>query len=201
MTRASSKRVSTGLAEFRDAVERLSRLYRRLRELIQKEEESRISKIHLDQEPAEEPTRIKVQRFSQGLTEFLKSRATLKAELKAIEKSIADLEKADSVDEISTLIGLTLLADHREYNHARSRCIKCYENEVHPVMPEISTVVIFADEMNQHGEWVAKLVNYDPTTGEDDFTKMIVAIRDHDLDRFNEIHSELTKRIEIEERH
>nr|MDO8100740.1 hypothetical protein [Candidatus Njordarchaeota archaeon] len=200
MSRASPKQVSISLEEFKGAVQRLSKVYARIRTLLT----AKARYLRLDSPPNHEMTEEivgkKFQRFSQAMESYLKSRRKMQAELSVFEKSLRDLEKAESVDEISTLMGLTVLTDHREYRHAMIQIVKCYEDQLCPLFPEIAGIMKFAAQANEVGKWATKLFNYDPSTREDDFTRMIIAIRDHDIDRFNKVHDELIRRIEIEER-
>jgi hypothetical protein len=124
----------------------------------------------------------------------------MKTELSIFEKSLHDLEKADSADEISTLMGLTLLSDQRDYINAMIQIAECYEDELSPTFPEITGIVKFAAQAKESGRWITNLFNYDAGTGEDDITRMIIAIRDHDIERFNEIHDAVNSRIDVEER-
>jgi len=201
LSRASPKQVSISLSEFKGAVQRLSKVYARIRTLLT----AKARYLRLDSPPnhemTEESVGEKVQRFSQAMESYLKSRSKMKAELSVFEKSLLDLEKAESVDEISTLMGLTVLTDQREYRNAMIRIMGCYEDELCPLFPEIAGIMRFAAQANEVGKWATKLFDYDPSTREDDLTRMILAIRDHDIDRFNKVHDELVRRLDVEERH
>jgi chaperonin cofactor prefoldin len=199
LTRTTYKRTSTGLAEYKDAVQRLSKLYSRVRELIARKMLSLRSESISNHEMTEESVGNKVQRFNQALTKFLESRKKMRNGLLVFEKSLHDLERAESSDEISTLMGLTLLSDQREYRNAMIQIAQSYEKELYPIFPEIMGIVKFASLSRESAKWATTLFNYDARTGEDDITRMIIAIRDHDIKRFNEIHNTINSRIEAEE--
>jgi chaperonin cofactor prefoldin len=150
-------------------------------------------------EMSEENVGNKVQRFNQALTKFLESRKKMRNGLLVFEKSLHDLERAESPDEISTLMGLTLLSDQREYRNAMIQIAQSYEKELYPIFPEIMGIVKFASLSKESAKWATTLFNYDARTSEDDITRMIIAIRDHDIKRFNEIHDRVNSKIEAEE--
>jgi hypothetical protein len=188
------------LQDARTAIRKLNEIYQRMRKLASRKLRSYGSTLFLDQDVREEDIERKVIHFGDALVNFLKIRKKTNASMAALEKGLQNLEGAIDVDEISTLIGLTVLSDRREYNRNAARLRDFYDEEIGPTMPDVTKIVRYANESNDFGKWLDRLLNRDLKRGQDDLTEMIEAIRDLDIKKFNETYEQLVKRIEAEEK-
>lgn len=137
--------------------------------------------------------------FARVLSKFLRLRKKLHTGLKVLGNNLRSLEDAESAGEISTLMGLTVLADQRGYNEAAAELMKSYETELLPIAPELTNLLNIGAQANEAAKMINRLFDNDATTGEDDFTRMMTALRDLNFGKFNEIYKRVKQRIEIEE--
>jgi hypothetical protein len=192
------KRESSELSQLQTAVRKLYEINNRMQALIIKKRYGS-SKSPRDERQGEENIEDRVQRFSEALIEYLKLRRRLRESLAAFQDTLRNLQNAEDVKEISTLMGLSVLASHAEYHRVRRTLMERYENTIFPGLPEVEREVKLAAEMNEFGKWMARITDFNLGSGEDDFTRMIIAIRDRNVDKFNEIYERVLKRIETEE--
>jgi hypothetical protein len=189
-----------GVLDAKTAIRKLNETYRRMRELSSRKLRSYGATLFLEQNVREEDIERRVKNFGDALANFLRIRKKANASMAALEKGLKDLEGAEDVGEISTLIGLTVLSDRRDYNRNAARLRDYYDEEIGPTMPDVTKIVRYASESIDFGRWLDRLLNRDLKKGQDDLTDMIEAISNLDLNKFNEISERLNKRIEAEEK-
>jgi hypothetical protein len=149
---------------------------------------------------SEEDIVKKVKLFGEALVSFLRIRKNTRESMAALENSLKNLERAEDVGEISTLLALTVLPERREYNRFAAQLRDCYNQKIETTMPDIASLVSYASESNDFGKWLDRVLNRDLKTGQDDFTEMMESIRKLDIMRFNDIHREFNNRMEAEEK-
>jgi hypothetical protein len=189
-----------GVLDAKTAIRKLNETYRRMRELSSRKLRSYGATLFLEQNVREEDIERRVKNFGDALANFLRIKKKANASMAALEKGLKDLEGAEDVGEISTLIGLTVLSDRRDYNRNAARLRDYYDEEIGPTMPDVTKIVRYASESIDFGRWLDRLLNRDLKKGQDDLTDMIEAISNLDLNKFNEISERLNKRIEAEEK-
>jgi hypothetical protein len=108
-------------------------------------------------------------------------------------------EGSNSVGEITMLIGLTLLPDHKEHVDGLNQIVKISENKILPTLPTLTGLVKLAGELEKLCKWTQQILNCDPDTQEDDILRMVSAIENRDIDRFDNIHEKLDQRLKMEE--
>jgi hypothetical protein len=190
--------VQDELGELKVAVRKISELSTRMSKLASRKLTENVETFSGESETQEE-IEERVQRLSEALTEFLVLRKRLKARYSAFEKSLEDLERAAEVDEISTLAGFSVLASQKELRSIMDKIVESNLKAPIPQMSEIERVVRLASEARDLGKWMSDMTGYEQTTGDDDFTRMIVAIRDRNMKKFNEIHERMKERLDTEE--
>ena len=190
---------SVQLAELKSSIRKLIEIYDKIGSLISR----KFSAYGSGNSWGEtlERAESKVEPFSRTLSKLVKIRKKLHSSLTTLGNNLKSLENAESVGEISTLIGLTVLADLSEYNDAAAHLMKSYENELLPIIPKLTNLLNIAATANETGKMINHLLDFNATTGEDDFARMATALRDRDIDKFNRIYLKVKQRIEIEERH
>jgi hypothetical protein len=142
----------------------------------------------------------RVKEFSEALTNFLKLRIKTNATLAAFGNSIKSLANASDTKEISALIGLTALSDRNEYNRMAAMLRRYYSEQLEHAIPEMVKVFKWVQDLNDFSLWLDKLLNRNLAVKEDEFTEMIIAIRDQDIGRFRDLSKMLESRINLEER-
>jgi oligoendopeptidase F len=187
------------LEELKLAVKKLSEIYKRINALISRKQKSYVPSPLSKEENSLEDTERKVQHFGEALMSFLKLRKQVRKKTRVFSEGLKNLQEARDAQEICTLMGLTLLSDRMEYLHAVDGLMTYYEQELSQLMPEIVNAMALAGQINELGKWMEKLFNKDPKTGEDDLTRMIIAIRDRDISKFNYLYDPVERKIEVEE--
>jgi hypothetical protein len=189
---------SVQLAELKTSIRKLSEIHIKLAALMMRKFAARVSGSSFAK--TMEGAENRVETFTKVLSKFVRLRKRLHTGMTILGNNLKTLENAESIGEISTLIGLTILGDQREYNEAATDLMKSYEAELLPIVPELTNLLSIGAQAYEAGKMMNRLINYDATTGEDDLIGMMTALRDHDIDKFNEIHNRMKRRIEAEER-
>lgn len=188
------------MEELKLAVKKLNEIYQRINAIIHRRQKSYILSPLSKEENGLENIERKVQNFGEALMSFLRLRKQVRKKTRVFTEGLRNLQEARDANEISTLMGLTLLSDHLEYRYASDKLMMYYQKELSPLMPEIVNTMALAGQINEFGKWMAELSDKDPKTGEDDLTRMILAIRDRDVGRFNSLYDKLERKVEVEER-
>ncbi|WXG43923.1 MAG: hypothetical protein WED04_07830 [Promethearchaeati archaeon SRVP18_Atabeyarchaeia-1] len=186
------------LMELRDAIRKLVGLTRKMRNMAMKRRSPDPTLV--TRGSGEEDVESKVRHFTEALLNYLRLRRELRSSFVAFQNSLANLERAETVEEVSTLMGLTVAAAQEEYRRIQDQIIEQYEKTLFPAMPEIESVIKAAGETKNFSKWMRDISGQDANSGEDDYTRMVAAIRDRNVTKFNEIYEKVKKRIETEER-
>jgi hypothetical protein len=181
------------------ALIKLNDIYSRMQKLASRKMKSYGPSILSQGNISEGDVEQRVKGFSEALTNYLKLRIRTNSALSALANSLKSLKNATDSKEISTLIGLTALSDRNEYNRNAAMLRRYYKEQLEPAIPEMVKVFKWVANLNDFSEWIGKLINRDFTKREDDFTEMILAIRDNDIGKFRTLYDALEARIKIEE--
>lgn len=152
----------------------------------------------LQDDSAKESIESMIQRLADSTIRLIKIMKKREQTATALTDTIKRFEQSDSVSEISTLIGLTLLTDYKGYLGSIFEITKLCESRIFPIFPKLENFMEFSAELDKFSKWLNNVLNHDDSTGEDDISRMITAIRDLDLNSFNKIYEQLNQRIETE---
>lgn len=152
----------------------------------------------LQDDSAKESIESMIQHLADATIRLIKIMKKREQTATALTNTIKRFEQSDSVSEISTLIGFTLLTDYKGYSGSIFEITKICESTIFPIFPKLENFIEFSAELDKFSKWLNKVLNHDDSTGEDDISRMIAAIRDLDLNSFNKIYEELNQRIETE---
>ena len=181
------------------AVKKLSELGNRIFNLMLKKRLQLVGALGGERKTRED-IEEQVWRFSEALANFLELRKRLRASYSAFEKSLKDLEGATETNEISTLAGLNVLTSQKEYRRLIDKMMETNLQMKIPEMSDIERVVKLANETEDFGKWMGDMADYDSDTEDDDFTRMIIAIRDRNIRGFNNIYEKMERKVVAEER-
>ena len=195
----AQSRESHDSAEIKSAVIKLYEIYDRMQKLASLKLKSYGPRLLVQGNISEGDIERRVKEFSEALTSFLKLRIRTNATLAALGNSLKTLTNAADSKEISTLIGLTALSDRKEYNRMAVMLKRYYREQLEPAIPEMVKVFRWVQDFNDFSDWIDRLINRNLANKEDEFTEMIVAIRDHDIAKFSELYERLEERIKLEE--
>jgi hypothetical protein len=190
------------LLETRNAIQKLLEICGKLENLMTEKLKPPFERLNplLREEPGRENIESEIQHLSQDATNLIRITKKRGRYLASFNDALKRFVKSNSVSEISTLIGLTALADYREYLDGISSVSRICQNRIHPAMPKLMQLMDFTIELDKFCKWLHGILNFDEPTGEDDISRMIVAIRDLDLDSYDKIYMGLDKRIEAEKK-
>jgi hypothetical protein len=186
-------------AEIESAVIKLYDMYVRIQKLSYAKLESYGSQLLIRGPVDEKDIVTRVKEFSEALTGFIRLRATADETLDTFGNGLKSLTNAADSKEILALIGLTALSDRKEYNRLTGILRKQYHEKLEPAIPEMKKIFKWIKDSIDFSESIDELINRDLVSNEDEFIGMIIAMRDHDIRRFNELYQELEARIKLEE--
>jgi hypothetical protein len=191
---------SAKLAEIKTAMRKLLETNRKLQDLMAAKLQPHFDKFtsFLQDDSAKESIESMIQHLADATISLIKIMKKREQTATALADTIKRFEQSDSVSEISTLIGLTLLTDYKGYLGSMFQITKICEGRIFPTFPKLENFMEFSAELDKFSKWLHGVVNCDDSTEEDDISRMIVAIRDIDLSSFNKIYEELNQRIELE---
>jgi hypothetical protein len=198
--RQSQHDESAKLAEIRNAIRKLLETNRKLQDLMAAKLQPHFDKFtsFIEDDSRKESIESMIQHLAEATISLIKIMKKREQTATALTDTIKRFEHSDSVSEISTLIGFTLLTDYKGYLGSIFQITKICESRVFPTFPKLENFMQFSAELDKFSKWLHGFLNCDDSTGEDDVSRMITAIRDLDLNSFNKIYEELDKRIELE---
>jgi hypothetical protein len=186
------------LTDLKAAVRKLSNLSNRIFNLTSKKQLQVFGALEGEGESGAN-IEEEVQHFSEFLADFLKLRKKLRSSFSAFQKSLKDLEGATEADEISTLAGFNVLTGQKEYRRIIDKMMETNSQMKIPKISDVERVIKLAKETDDVGRWMRDMSSYDSETEDDDFTRMIIALRDRNVKGFNEIYEKIEKKIAAEE--
>lgn len=188
------------MTEIKSAMRKLLETNGKLQDLMAAKLQPHFDKFtsFLQDDSAKESIESMIQRLADSTIRLIKIMKKREQTATALTDTIKRFEQSDSVSEISTLIGLTLLTDYKGYLGSIFEITKLCESRIFPIFPKLENFMEFSAELDKFSKWLNSILNHDDSTGEDDISRMITAIRDLDLNSFNKIYGELNQRIETE---
>jgi predicted transcriptional regulator len=142
-----------------------------------------------------EGAKKEINRFADALVTIVGLAKTQQMEPN-IATTVKNLERSQSLEEITTLLGLTVLSEYRERLDRRAQVMKLWKDDIQPSIPKVMFLTGFGNELSNLSQLVRDLLNYDVTTREDDIIRMMRAIQDQKFDVFEEIFRKVQKRLE-----
>jgi hypothetical protein len=140
-----------------------------------------------------------VQNLNEGLSTLIKTETKRQQSFQNMLEMAKRFEESNSIEEISTLIGVTMLADYKGHADGLNEVVKTCESKIYPGIPILTNLMAFAAELDKICKWTHEILNYDSTAKEDDIIRMVSAIRSQNLDQFNNIYERLDQRLRMEE--
>jgi hypothetical protein len=113
-----------------------------------------------------------------------------------IATTVRNLERSQSLEEIMTLLGLTVLGEYRERLDRRAQVMKLWKDDIQPSIRKVMSLAEFGNELSNLSQIIRDLLNYDVTTKDDDIIRMMRATQDQKFDVFEEIYRKVLKRLE-----
>jgi hypothetical protein len=113
-----------------------------------------------------------------------------------IAGTVKNLERSQSFEEITTLLGLTVLGEYRERLDRRAQIMKLWKDDIQPSIRKVMSLAEFGNELSNLSQLIRDLLNYDLSTREDDIIRMMRAIQDQKFDVFEDISRKVQKRLE-----
>jgi hypothetical protein len=192
---------SAKLAEIKTAMRKLLETNRKLQDVMAAKLQPHFDKFSslLEDDSSKESIQSRIQHLAEATISLIRIMKNREQTATALTDTIRRFEQSDSASEISTLIGLTLLTDYKGYLGSIFQITKICESRIFPTFPKLENFMEFSAELDKFSKWLHRFLNCDDSTGEDDISRMITAIRDLDLNSFSKIHEDLNRRLEVEE--
>ena len=137
--------------------------------------------------------------LNEGFSTLVKAATKRQESFRNMLEMARRLEESNSAEEISALIGVTMLPDYKSHINGLNEIAKIYERKIHPSIPILTKLTAFANQLDKIREWMHDMLNYDPTAKEDDIARMVSAIKNQDIVQFNAIFGKLDTRLMAEE--
>jgi hypothetical protein len=141
-----------------------------------------------------------VHNLNQGLSILMKAATKRQESFKNMLDMAKRFEESNSIEEISALMGVTMLSDYKGHIDGLNEIAVICEKKIYPGIPILTNLMAFATELDKICKWMHDILNYDPTTKEDDILRMVSSIRSQDLGQFNAIFGKLDARLATEEK-
>jgi hypothetical protein len=140
-----------------------------------------------------------IRQFADALVELIRLTRVQQMEPN-IARTVKNLGRSQTFNEITTLMGLTVLGEYRERLERRAQVMKLWKERIQPQLHKVISLADLGNELTNLSERVRDLLNYDTNTREDDVVRMILAIQDQNFEGFNAICEKVQQRLTIEER-
>jgi hypothetical protein len=189
------------LSETKIALRKLVEVYNRINSLMAKRFDPKTDEYSslLTRSSDTDKIEREVRSLNEGLSALIRMATRRQQSFKNVLEMAKRFEESNSVEEICTLIGLTMLADYKGHADGLNQVAKICESKIYPSIPILTNLMIFAGELEKVCVWTHEILNYDPATEEDDIIRMISALKNRDLDQFNSVYEKLDQRLKIEE--
>jgi hypothetical protein len=189
------------LHETKVSIRRLVEVYDRMDRAIESKFNVKIGEYgsRSAQSSDKEAITREVRKLNDGLSDLIKVAAKRQESFRNTLEMAKRFEESNSVEEISTLIGVTMLADYKGHADGLDQVSKICESKIYPGIQILTNLVGFAAELDKICKWTHKILNYDPASKEDDIVRMVSSIRSGNIEQFNAIYQRLNQNLGAEE--